>query len=224
MQFTGRTKNIIFDLDGTLVDTAQDLANALSHAVSPYERGPYGPEEIKPLVGEGLERLIAKSLGPGVLGPGAMEMDVQQALHRFVAFYEAHLTDNTHPYEGVADTLRELKDRGLLLAVLSNKRTSMCRSILEALGLIEFFRVVAGGDAPPEKKPSPLAALYVLEALGAVPAESVMVGDSDIDIQTAEAAGMKSIAVTYGFRPREVLSGADHIVEGFPEILPFFEK
>ena len=74
-----RIRNIIFDLDGTLVDTAADLANALSHAVSPYKRGPYGPEEIKPLVGEGLERLIAKVLDPEVLGPGAMEADIETA-------------------------------------------------------------------------------------------------------------------------------------------------
>ena len=205
---------IVFDLDGTLVDTAEDLADALSYAVSPSGLEPLGPEDVKPLVGEGLERLIAKSLGPD-----AMEKDVQLGIERFVTYYEDHLVDNTHPYEGVEDTLRELESRGYVMAVLSNKRTSMCKAILSRLGLHGYFRVVAGGDAPPEKKPSPLAALYVLEALGAVPAESVMVGDSDIDIQTAEAAGMKSIAVTYGFRPANTLSGASEVLHRFTDLL-----
>ena len=204
---------IVFDLDGTLVDTAEDLADALSYAVSPSGLGPLGPEDVKPLVGEGLERLIAKSLGPE-----AKERDVQLGIERFVTYYEDHLVDNTHPYEGVEDTLKELESRGYVMAVLSNKRTSMCEAILSSLGLSGYFRVVAGGDAPPEKKPSPLAALYVLEALGAEPAESVMVGDSDIDIQTAEAAGMKSIAVTYGFRPENALSGASVVLHKFTDL------
>ncbi len=209
---------IIFDLDGTLVDTADDLAGALSYAVSPLGLGPFGPEDVKPLVGEGLERLIAKSLGPGVLGPEAKEGDVRRGIERFVEYYEDHLVESTHPYEGVEDTLRELKARGYVMAVLSNKRTSMCETILKELGLLGYFRVVAGGDAPPEKKPSPLAAEYVLEALGAVAAESVMVGDSDIDIQTAVATGMESIAVTYGFRPESTLSGAGTVLHRFTDL------
>ncbi len=205
---------IVFDLDGTLVDTAEDLADALSYAVSPSGLEPLGPEDVKPLVGEGLERLIAKSLGPD-----AMEEDVQLGIERFVTYYNDHLVDSTIPYEGVEDTLGELESRGYVMAVLSNKRTAMCEAILGELGLSGYFRVVVGGDAPPEKKPSPLAALYVLEALGAVAAESVMVGDSDIDIQTAEAAGMQSIAVTYGFRPEHVLSGAGTVLHRFTDLL-----
>ncbi len=201
------------------MDTSEDLARALTHAVALYDldgggRGPFGPEDVKPMVGEGLERLIAKSLGPE-----AIESDLQLGIERFVRYYNDHLVDNTLPYEGVADTLRKLYDSGYLMAVLSNKRTAMCDKILKALGLQGYFKVVAGGDAPPENKPSPKAAQYVLDALGADAADSVMVGDSDVDIMTARASGMRSIAVTYGFRPPESLREADHLVDSFSRVL-----
>lgn len=205
-------KYVIFDLDGTLVDTSADLANALTHAVSPWGRGPFDPEEVKPLVGEGIENLIKKGLGNQT-----SHDEVKQALARFIDHYEAHLTDNSTPYEGVAETLAKMK--GIPMAVLSNKRTTMCTEILKRLDLLEHFKIVAGGDLPTTKKPHPEAMGYVLSALWAKPAEAVMVGDSALDIQAAHNVGSKSIAVTYGFRPKETLNQADVVIDRFPELI-----
>lgn len=206
-----RARYVIFDLDGTLVDTSRDLANALTHACAPWGGDKVGPEEVKPLVGGGLEKLIADALGKGATAEGQ-----EDALKRFVEYYEAHLTDFSLPYPAVEDTLKKLANYEL--AVLSNKRSGMCEGILQGLGLLKYFRVVVGGDAPPAKKPHPSAMRYVLEALGARAAEAVMVGDSNVDIEAARVVQVKSIAVTHGFRPRETLLEADCMVDRFMDI------
>jgi phosphoglycolate phosphatase len=208
-------KFVIFDLDGTLVDTSRDLADALSYAVSPWGLDPFGPDETKPLVGEGIDRLILKALVP--MGKEDAERHAPEAMRRFVKHYSENLTTHSRPYEGVDETLRELSN-AFGLAVLSNKRTAMCEGILKNLGLAEHFLLIAGGDTVPEKKPSVLAARYVLDTLGAQPEETALVGDSSIDIQTAKAAGIFSVAVPYGFRPRETLTGTDRLVESFPAL------
>lgn len=212
---------IIFDLDGTLVDTAMDLSLALSHAVSPWGLGPFGPEETKPLVGEGLELLIRKALSP--LGEQGVDANSEEATERFVAHYTENLTTHTRPYDGVAETLPKISV-SFGLAVLSNKRTSMCKAILRNFGLERHFRLIAGGDAVPEKKPSPKAVLHVLDTLGALPGETVFVGDSITDIESAHGAGILSIAVTYGFRQRETLVESDRMVDSFPELVPLLAE
>ena len=197
--------NIIFDLDGTLGDTGQDITNAVNFVSAPLGIADMEVHEVTNMVGHGIGNLIAQALAP--LGEEA-DTHKQKAIEAFVSYYNAHLTVHTLPYPGVPETLAELRGMGLTLAVLSNKRTSMCEGILRDLGLLVHFRLVAGGGYSHEKKPHPSSIQAVLDALGAGAATALMVGDSSVDIETARSVGMRSVGVTYGFRPRAALTTA----------------
>jgi phosphoglycolate phosphatase len=206
---------IIFDLDGTLVDTGEDLAAALNFAVTPLGISALSVAETVSLVGEGLSRLIEKILKPR----GLMEHHTG-AMKNFLAYYSAHLTDNSRAYPGVARTLEVLKQAGILLAVLSNKREDLSTQLLDELGLAGYFALIAGSDTVPEKKPSPEAVKFVLRKFGCEPSRALMVGDSSYDIEAAEGAGVQVAAATWGFRARETLSGADYLIERIEDIFP----
>lgn len=203
---------IIFDLDGTLVDTCQDITNALNAALVPLGRGPLSVGETRALVGEGITRLIEKALGPE--GQGRRD----EAVGRFLDHYSAHLTDHSRPYPGAKDVLEKLP--GVKKAVLSNKKEDLSRRLLEGLGLLGHFDLVAGSDTTPEKKPSPRAVQYVLQALGVGAREAMLVGDSDLDIEAGRAAGLSTVAAAYGYRGRDALRGADHLIEDIGELVP----
>jgi len=207
---------IIFDLDGTLVDTSEDIANALNAALLPLGSGPLGVEETKALVGEGITRLIEKALGPEGVGRR------DEAVGRFLEHYSAHLLDHSRPYPRVEETLRKLP--GMKKAVLSNKKEDLSRRLLDGLGLLKHFDLVAGSDTTPEKKPSPLAVEHVLKALGISARDAVLVGDSDLDIQAGRAAGLATVAAAYGYRGRDALRGADHLIEDIGELLPLLRS
>jgi len=203
---------IIFDLDGTLVDTSEDITSALNHAVTPFGIKGLSVEDVKKIVGEGITRLIEKILGEGK----AASRD--EALRRFLDYYSAHLTDCSRPYPHVAEVLRRLE--GFKKAVISNKRESLSRKLLENLGLLKYLDLVVGSDTSPEKKPSPVPVLYVLEKLGVVPDEAVIVGDSNYDIEAGKGAGVRTVAVTYGYRPVELLRDADYMIDNLEELIP----
>ncbi|MDI6744291.1 MAG: HAD-IA family hydrolase [Thermodesulfovibrionales bacterium] len=201
---------IIFDLDGTLVDSGKDITNALNYAIAPYGFKSLTVEDTVKFVGEGLTRLIEKILGDN----NASVKDT--AIERFINYYSEHLTDFTKPYPEVAKTL-EILCR-YKKAVISNKRESLSKKLLEQLGLMKFFDVVLGSDSVPEKKPSPAPVKKVLEILGVYPGRAIIVGDSDFDIQAGKGAGLITVAVTYGFRDRETLKGADFIIDSIDEL------
>lgn len=209
-------KLIIFDLDGTLVDTAQDITNALNHAVEPFGIPPLSIGETTALVGEGITRLMEKVLGDRY---GALGAEVQG---RFIEHYTGHLTEYSAPYPNVRETLERLE--GLKKAVISNKRENLSRRLLEALDLDRHFALVVGSDTVSERKPSALPILHVLSALGAGPGESIMVGDSNYDIEAGKRAGLKTVAVTYGYRDRSVLKDADHMIEDMGELIPLLSE
>lgn len=205
-------KLIIFDLDGTLVDTSPDIAKALNHAVEPYGAGPFSGAETAALVGEGTARLVEKALGPERAGAG------EEALCRFLDYYSAHLVEDSRVYPGVAETLDSLGP--VKKAVLSNKDEAPSRRLLEELGLAGYFDLVAGSDSAAEKKPSALPVENVLRSLSVSPGEALMVGDSDYDVQAAHGAGVRAVAVTYGYRGPEALRDANHMIDHMAALLP----
>ncbi len=216
---------IIFDLDGTLVDSGIDITNALNYAITPYGLNPLAVEDTIKMVGEGLTRLIEKILvtSGGSLKRGDNNASIKDAvLDRFIKYYSEHLTDFTKPYPGVIKTLEMLG--GYKKAIISNKRESLSKKLLEQLGLMKFFDVVLGSDSAPGKKPSPAPVKKVLEILGIEPHRAIIVGDSDFDIQAGKGAGLIAVAVTYGFRDRESLTSADFLIDNMAQLLTLIEK
>jgi phosphoglycolate phosphatase len=195
---------LLFDLDGTLVDSVPDLARTLSALVAEYGAAPFTPAEVVPMVGDGVGPLVARGLAARNLPP---EEDGAQ-LARYLALYEAAPTLLTSPYPGVPETLARLRDEGWPLGIVTNKPERATRLVLEALALAPFFPAVVGGDTMPWKKPDRRPVIAALEALGA--AEGVFIGDSENDVAAAQAAGLPCILLRYGYarRPVETLGAA----------------
>jgi phosphoglycolate phosphatase len=211
---TGCIRAFLFDLDGTLVDSKLDLVNSVNAMLRETGRAEQPPDRIASYVGHGAPQLMAS-----VLGPESSEEERTQALAVFLVQYGAQKLNYTVAYGGVAEGLRRLA--AYPMAVLSNKPTQMSRDMLEALKLGRFFRGVYGGDSFPKKKPDPAGALTILQQLGVSPGESAMVGDSDVDVQTARNAGMLAVGVTYGFGQHDrQLYPADLYVDSLTELLP----
>lgn len=209
-------KLVIFDLDGTLVDTSEDITNALNHAVTPYGLKPLGVQDAIGMIGEGLSRLVERMLGEE---NARLKDDV---LKMFLEHYSAHLTDCSRVYPRVRETLAAL--HGLKKAVISNKRESLSKRLLTELGISGYFDMVVGSDTTPEKKPSSLPVLHVLSTLGVRAPEAVMVGDSSYDIEAAKKSGVKSVAVTYGYRRVELLGGADFLLDDIAGLTGLLKK
>jgi len=187
----------IFDLDGTLVDSVDDLAASVNHALATLGLPRRSRDEVRGFIGEGARLLLSRAVGPHP------EL-VEPALAAWRDHYEGHLLDLTRPYPGVAEALAGATRT---LAVLTNKPGAMARAILDGLGLgARFARVVGGDEAP--RKPDPAGTLALLERTGATPGSAVFVGDSRVDLQTAGAAGIRAVAVTWGFVSRAELAAA----------------
>jgi phosphoglycolate phosphatase len=174
-------KLIIFDLDGTLVDTARDITEALNHTTKPHGLRPMSVEEVKALIGEGTTRLIEKALAP--LGETLDDAIKEVTLKRFLDYYSENLAVHSRLYPNVKETLWKLT--AFERAVLSNKREDLSRRLLEDLGVAGGFSLIAGSDTTSSKKPSPEPVRYVLEKTGTRPEEALMIGDSPYDIEAA---------------------------------------
>jgi phosphoglycolate phosphatase len=183
---------LIFDLDGTLIDSKQDLIRSVNAMLVAMGHEKLHQDTISRYIGHGAPKLVARALGNGT-----SEQERQHALKFFLAHYEEHKLDSTRPYPGVAEALEELRE--LPMAVLTNKPVRVSRRILEGLGLAKYFRAVYGGNSFETKKPDPLGAKKILEEFGARAEEALMVGDSEVDVQTARNAGVLAAAVNYGF-------------------------
>jgi phosphoglycolate phosphatase len=202
----------VFDLDGTLIDSKLDLVNSVNFMLLEMQREVLPLATVASYIGHGAPRLVADALGPE-----ASEADRKSGLEIFLAHYAEHSLDATRAYPGVVEGLQSLQDRPM--AVLTNKPAKMSVEILEALGLLKYFRAVYGGDTFEKKKPDPAGALAILKNLGADPRESAMVGDSDVDIKTARNAGMFAIGVNYGFGQHDrQAQPADLYVDSLQEI------
>jgi phosphoglycolate phosphatase len=197
-----RIKLIIFDLDGTLIDSEHDLAAAVNAMLRHYGRKELPLEVIGTYIGDGAPMLIRRALGD----PADREF-LQEALNYFLLYYREHKLDNTRVYDGIGDALRQAGQADGVprkLAVLTNKPVRVSRDILAGLGLADFFMQVYGGNSFETKKPDPLGANTLMSEAGVAPGETVMVGDSGVDVLTARNAGLWSVGVTYGFAPQSL--------------------
>lgn len=203
-------KLIIFDLDGTLVNSIVDITNSLNYATEPFGLPSKTVEEVETLVGEGITRVIERVIGDERL------QHRDEVVKRFIEFYSEHIVDNTFPYPGVRETLERLN--GFKKAVISNKREALSIKVLEALDLLRFFDLVIGSDSTSEKKPSPVPVLHALSTFGLSQKDAAMIGDSDLDIAAGKGAGVKTVGVTYGYRERKYLNDADFIIDDIKEL------
>ncbi len=200
---------LIFDLDGTLIDSKLDLALAVNAARAQMQLPPLDHDAVFSFVGQGAPTLIRKSLGE--LGT---DENVERALAYFLSYYRQHMLDNTVTYPGVREGLAALAGNGrhAQMAVLTNKPVRISRDILRGLGLADYFQYVYGGNSFETKKPHPQGVEVLLRDYGASPREAMMVGDSEIDVQTARNSGVWACGVTYGL-------GSHRLAEYPPDLL-----
>lgn len=191
-----RMNLVIFDLDGTLIDSSLDLANSVNAARAHMGLAPIENETVYSYVGNGAPVLIRK-----VLGPEYSDEDVQRALEYFLAYYREHMLDNTVLYPGVLAVLDRFRDAGVSMAVLTNKPVRFSQGIIDGLGLSAHFRRVYGGNSFDQKKPHPVGIETLMNEAGSARENTVMVGDSSVDVQTARNARVTACGVTWGFQP-----------------------
>ena len=212
-------RTILFDLDGTLLNTLEDLTDSVNYMLREYGYPARTIDEVRAFVGNGVRKLVERALPPG-------EGDkTDECLKTFSAHYDLHKADKTRPYDGVVDMLRAAKSAGYRTAVVSNKYDAAVRALAadEFCGLLD----AAVGERPGcQPKPAPDGVYAAMRQLGADRATTVYVGDSDVDVLTAKNAGLRMIGVSWGFRGRETLEalGADVIVDTPAEILSAVKK
>jgi phosphoglycolate phosphatase len=206
---------IVFDLDGTLVDSSGDIVAALDALLIEHGRSAVGPAAGRTMIGDGARVLIER----GFAATGGPVGDIDLALKRWFEIYSADIARQSRPYPGVRETLAELRRRGLKLGVCTNKADAPTRLLLAELDLAAPFAAVVGGDVA-HRKPDPRHILDTLSALGVAPAAALMVGDSPNDAKAAQSAGVPVVIVDYGYshQPVEEL-GADAVISDFRQLL-----
>lgn len=186
---------VVFDLDGTLVDSRRDLTLSVNAMLDEFGAPPLPEANVTRMVGEGARVLVERA----VASAGLSLEETPRALERFLAIYDLHLLDHTHPYEGVPNLLSALTAAGARAAVLTNKPRDASVRILQGLRLFGHFIEIVGGDGPYGRKPDPDALLHLMDAAGAARDRTTLVGDSRIDLETARNAGVPCCLVSYGF-------------------------
>ena len=208
---------VVFDLDGTLVDTAPDLTAALNHVLPRVDRGPVTVAAVRTMVGQGLRRLIERSL----IATGGIpeEADLESMFAGAFEFYGEHLTDQSFPFPGASDVLDHLTEAGVILGVCTNKPIALSERLLAELDLTKYFAAILGGDSLAVKKPDAAHLLTTLEQMSAKTDQAVMIGDSQADIAVARAADVSVVAVSYGYTmiPASEL-GADAIIDNLSDL------
>jgi phosphoglycolate phosphatase len=186
---------LLFDLDGTLVDTLPDLTNALNEVLRECGHEPLSPSQVKPMIGDGMPTLLAR--GFAARSAGAAEAVAMQP--RFIEIYEGSATDFSRPYPGVPETLAALRAAGYRTAVCTNKPQHATEAVLRGMGLEALFDGYAGGDRYPVRKPDPGHLLNLIAELGGDPRRAAMIGDSENDAASAHAAGLPLVLMRYGY-------------------------
>jgi phosphoglycolate phosphatase len=206
-----RLKLLVFDLDGTLIDSARDLCNSVNATLRHFGREPLPDPVVAGFIGDGAQMLVRRALEHGTgNGNGAPVDDdfLARAYACFLDYYREHKLDFTYAYAGVLEALAALRSfpdgRARSMSVLTNKPVRPAQAICEALGLAPFFLHVYGGNSFPVKKPDPLGMRALMDEAGAQPEDTVMIGDSEVDVLTARNAGVWSIGCTFGLAPQSL--------------------
>lgn len=205
---------IIFDLDGTLIDSKRDIAASVHHTMKALGLAPIPEETIYSFVGNGVAPLIQKTV--------SVSHSFGDALEIFKAHYDRHLLDTTRPFPGIPEILDHFAKKTMV--VVTNKSQGYSEKILKGLKIDRYFRGIFGGDTSFPKKPEPDVIHHILKTFGAAPGKSVIVGDSRVDLETGHNAGIITCGVTWGFRPREELEeiGCDYLIERPEELRRLF--
>jgi phosphoglycolate phosphatase len=211
---------LIFDLDGTLIDSKLDLAHAVNATRAHMSMAPLEHARVYSYVGNGAPVLIRRALGEQ-----ATEIEVQEALEFFLEYYREHYLDYTLLYPGVRESLDRFRDGGKRMAVLTNKPVRISNAILDGLGVLGHFFRVYGGNSFDFKKPNPVGVEALLREAQIPANRSLMIGDSSVDIQTARNAGIASAGVTYGFQPETLTDPPpDRLFDSMPELADWVLK
>ncbi|MEQ9506269.1 MAG: HAD-IA family hydrolase [Hyphomonas sp.] len=220
---TGETRGfegwtILFDLDGTLVDTAPDLLGALNHVLTGLSLQPVSLGTIAEMIGHGARAMIETGLTSQGAVLSATEMDA--AFERFIAYYAGHIADASRPFEGALDALDTLLDAGATLAVCTNKRQGLSEQLISALGMIDYFDIIFGADRATNRKPSADHVFETLAAAGGTPDRALFVGDSRTDERAARNAGLPFVFVTFGYEAETVDAiGADVTISHYDQLV-----
>lgn len=211
---------VAFDLDGTLADTAPDLAGALNHVLAELGRPGVPPESVRHLIGHGAKALLRR----GLAATGEVsDTLVERGYPIFLDHYGAHICDGTAAYEGLEEALDEIAGAGAALAVCTNKNRALTSKLLAALGWSDRFAAVVGGDSLAVRKPDPAPLLEAIARAGG--GRAAFVGDSIVDSETARAAGVAFVAVGFGFSDRPVDElGADAVIHAYRELVPALSR
>ncbi len=217
---------VVFDLDGTLVDTAPDLVGATNHALADIGLAPVAADLLRPWISFGARRMIVEALGTSAQHRSEAEID--RLLDLFLTYYEANIARESRPYPGVIAAIEALRDHGARLAVCTNKRENLSRALLSALDLERHFHALAGRDTFPVHKPHPDHLHGAIRLAGGTSHRALMVGDSDIDIATAKAASVPVVAVSFGYTqvpvasltPDRIIDHYDHLLAAIGELHP----
>lgn len=207
---------ILFDLDGTIADTALDLSATLNHLLTMAGRDPIDHSLVRHMVGQGAKALIMKGFSHTGDTPDEYEMDA--LFDQYLEYYSAHIADKTVLFPGALKTLTSLKTQDIPLAICTNKNIELTHALLDELKIDHFFSAVTCGDSFPFKKPDPKHLTATCDLMDADPAQAIMVGDSINDISAGLAAGMLTVGVTFGYTEKPVQEfGPDIVIDHFDE-------
>lgn len=209
---------VIFDLDGTLADTVGDLALAIERTLADFGLPPHPEDVVQGMVGNGLRKLVDRAFAAH--GVTLDDAGHKEAFARLLVHYSADPFENSKLYPGVRETLQALNAGGIECAVLTNKMEPIAHDVLQGLGIAGLFKVVHGEKDGRPRKPDPASALDLVQALGTEPQTTLLVGDSQTDLKTARAAGLRSVLVSYGYSSVPVASlGPDVVINHFHELV-----
>jgi phosphoglycolate phosphatase len=216
-------RGVIFDLDGTLVDTAPDLTRATNYVLASRGRQPVPAEDVRAMVGLGGRMLIRR--GFAATGEPLSELDVEELFELFLAYYADHIAIDSRLFPGSKEVLDLCRGKGMRLGICTNKPEALSRMLVESLGLKGYFDAIVGMDTIKVAKPDPRIYGETLRRLDINGGPTVMIGDSETDVLTARAAGVPVIGVTFGYTPKPLIEFApDYLVDTYDELWPLIER